>query len=144
VKKLTAIVAVVLIATSSLRSDPPPDEAKAIQGSWTPVVFQLAGKSSVAGKRLQYYRLTLTDEKYVLKSPGANEEGTLVLRPDKNPKEMDIIGTAGPSKGKTYLAIYQLVGSQLYICYDLSGKQRPVEFRAKADSTSLFAIYRRE
>ena len=35
---------------------------------------------------------------------------------------MDITGTNGPNKGKTFLVIYELKGDELRVCYDLSGE----------------------
>ena len=57
---------------------------------------------------------------------------------------MDITGTEGPNKGKTFQAIYELDGDTLKVCYDLSGKGRPTEFKT-AEGTQLFlVIYTRE
>ena len=57
---------------------------------------------------------------------------------------MDITGTEGPNKGKTFLAVYELDGDTLRICYDLSGKSRPTEFKT-TEGTQLFLVsYKRE
>jgi uncharacterized protein (TIGR03067 family) len=57
---------------------------------------------------------------------------------------MDIEGTKGPNKGKTILAIYELKDDTLRICYDLSGKKHPKEFKTK-EGTQLFLVeYKRE
>ena len=57
---------------------------------------------------------------------------------------MDVIGTDGPNKGKTFLAIYELEGDMLRICYDLAGKTRPTAF-ATEQGTKLFLVrYRRK
>jgi uncharacterized protein (TIGR03067 family) len=52
---------------------------------------------------------------------------------------MDIIGTDGPNKGKTFLTIYERDGETLRVCYELSGKSRPREFKT-AEGTQLFLV----
>jgi hypothetical protein len=54
------------------------------------------------------------------------------------------VGTDGPNKGKTFLAIYELDKDSLKVCYDLSGKARPTEFKTKPDTTLFLVTYTRE
>jgi uncharacterized protein (TIGR03067 family) len=63
--------------------------------------------------------------------------------PDASPKAMEVTGTAGPNKGKTFPAIYELIGDTLTVCYDLSGKARPSEFKSKAGTHLFLATYKR-
>jgi uncharacterized protein (TIGR03067 family) len=56
---------------------------------------------------------------------------------------MEITGTAGPNKGKTFSAIYELQGDTLKICYDLTGKARPTEFKSKAGTQLFLATYKK-
>ena len=72
------------------------------------------------------------------------DEGTLKLKPKAKPKEMDIIGTDGPNKGKTFLAIYERDGDTLRICYDLGGESRPTEFKTKEGTKQFLVTYKRE
>ena len=67
------------------------------------------------------------------------DNGTVKLNPSVKPKALDITGTEGPNKGKTILAIYERKGDTLRVCYDLSGKRRPVEFKTTA-GTPLFLV----
>jgi uncharacterized protein (TIGR03067 family) len=142
-KKLIAIFAVLALTASSARADPTEDAAKPLQGTWIPVLFLQAGKQTLSPQRMALFRLTITKNKFVLSAPDGNEEGTNVLRPDKEPKEIDITVTAGPSKGRTFLGIYEVINGQYWICYDVTGKQRPSEFRALSDGSTLLAVYRR-
>lgn len=43
-----------------------------------------------------------------------------------------------------FLAIYELDGDTLRVCYDLSGKARPSEFKTKAETQLLLFTYKRE
>jgi uncharacterized protein (TIGR03067 family) len=57
---------------------------------------------------------------------------------------LDIIGTDGPNKGKTFLAIYERDGDTLRICYDLSGKNRPKDFKSPEGTQHFLVTYKRE
>ena len=89
-------------------------------------------------------KLVVKDDKYTATVGSQVDQGTIKLNPATKPKEMDITGTEGPNKGKTILAIYQRDGDTLRVCYDLSGKNRPKEFKTK-EGTQLFLVtYKRE
>ena len=62
----------------------------------------------------------------------------------KSPPEMDIVGSKGPNQGKKIPAIYELNGTTLKICYDLSGKSRPKEFKTTPDSQLFLVEYKRQ
>ena len=71
------------------------------------------------------------------------DEGTAKLDSSKTPKTMEITGTDGPTKGKPLLAIYKIDGDSLTICYDLSGKAYPTEFKSKPDTKLFLVEYKR-
>ncbi len=121
--------------------DAPKDETK-VDGTW------LATKAEMSGKKLpkkvtESLKLTLKKGEYevVAESP---DRGTVTYNNSPDPKEMDIKGTEGPNKGKTYLAIYELKDDKLTICYDLSGEARPTEFKTKPDTKLFLVTYERK
>jgi uncharacterized protein (TIGR03067 family) len=65
------------------------------------------------------------------------EAATLKLDPSKTPKTFDSTVTAGPNKGKVYLAIYEISGDTLKVCYDEEGKKRPTEFKGETGAQTL-------
>jgi uncharacterized protein (TIGR03067 family) len=87
--------------------------------------------------------LELTDGKYKLTGAERPDEGTWSLHPDKKPLGIDVNGTDGPNKGKTLLAIVELRGDKLRICYDLSGKTRPTKFESRRKTLLFLAEYKR-
>jgi uncharacterized protein (TIGR03067 family) len=135
---LTLVLSVVQAARCADAKD-----SDVIQGTWLASTAELAGKPFPDEAR-QSIKLTLKDGKYAV-SVGKNaDQGTVKLKPSAKPKAMDITGTEGPNKGKTIPAIYELDGDTLRICYDLSGKKRPTEFRT-TEGTQLFLVtYKRE
>jgi uncharacterized protein (TIGR03067 family) len=119
------------------------DDDKKVQGTWKPVTAELAGKP-FPDEVLKTMKLVVTDGKYTVTVGEQTDEGTVKLDPAKDPKAMDIEGTKGPNKGKMFPAIYELKDDTLRICYDLSGKARPKEFKTKADTQLFLVEYRRE
>jgi hypothetical protein len=49
---------------------------------------------------------------------------------------------SGLFKGKTFLAIYELNGDTLRICYDLTGKVRLTEFKTRKGEPLFLATYK--
>ena len=113
-----------------------------MDGTWKPLSAELAGEKFPQAV-LDTMKLILKDGKYTVDVGGKSDEGTVAHDPAKSPKTMDIKGTDGPNKGKTFLCIYELKGDELRICYDLSGKSRPTEFATKADTKLYLVTYRK-
>jgi uncharacterized protein (TIGR03067 family) len=121
------------------------DENKMIEGTWILVAAELGGqkvpdkglRDAAAGEAAG--KLILSDGRYTYQ----NDRGTYKISPTENPKAMDITGTEGPNHGKTFLAIYELTGDSLRICYDLGGSTRPSEFTTRAGTHQFLAVYKR-
>jgi uncharacterized protein (TIGR03067 family) len=116
------------------------EDSKKMEGTWLPIEAELGGQK-FPDEVLKTIKLTLGDGSYTV---NVIDKGTVKLEPTKKPKAMDIVGTEGPNKGKTIPAIYELQGDTLRICYDLSGKNRPTEFKTEKDSKQFLVSYKRE
>ena len=123
--------------------DAPKDDRKIVQGTWLPVSAELAG-TKWGDEILKTMKLTLKDERYVVKVGENTDKGTYTLDAKKKVKEMDIKGTEGPNKDKTFLTIYELKDDTLKVCYDLGGKNRPTEFKTKENTQLFLVTYKRE
>lgn len=117
-------------------------QSKALDGTWRPQSAELAGKK-FPEEVLKNWKLTLEGEKYTVEISGQIDKGTVKIDPKATPATMDITGVEGPNKGKTFPAIYELKDETLRICYDLSGKQRPTEFKTVADTQQFLVHYQR-
>ncbi len=141
-RKLFATL-VMVVSISSLAWG---DDAKkdTLDGTWLPSSAELGGKKFPDEAR-KSIKLVIKDDKYtVTVEKQGTDEGTVKLMPSATPKAMDITGAKGPNKGKTFRAIYEHKGDTLRVCYDLSGKERPTEFKTK-EGTLLFLVeYKRE
>jgi uncharacterized protein (TIGR03067 family) len=133
----------ICVCAGPSRGDDVTDATKKIQGSWKPVAAELGGKP-FPDSILKTMQLVLTDGNYIVTVGAGRDEGTVKLDPAKEPRAMDIVGTSGPNRGKKIPAIYELTDDTLRICYDLSGKARPKEFKTKADTQLYLVEYKRQ
>jgi uncharacterized protein (TIGR03067 family) len=115
---------------------------KQMDGTWKPQTAELAGQK-YPQKILDTMKLVIKGEGYLVEVGGHTDEGRTKIDPAKSPRTIDITGTKGPNEGKTFLAIYELDGDELKVCYDLSGKSRPTEFATKPDTPLFLVHYRR-
>ena len=141
VGKLLLLASVGFLAFMPFKNYPMEDDRKRIEADWIPVSFELSGQK-LPEAAFKNTKLILADGRYTYQ----NDQGTYKLvsvEDAKSPKAMDITGTNGPNQGKTFLAIYELTGDTLRICYDLSGQTRPKEFTTKAGTKEFLATYKR-
>lgn len=115
---------------------------KPLQGMWKVTAAELGGRP-LGGDFMRTTKLTIQGDRYTVMAESP-DKGTLKVDASQSPKTMDVIGGEGPNKGKTILAIYEIKGDTLRICYDLSGKSRPTEFKSKPDTPLFLATYQRE
>ena len=118
------------------------DVSKKLIGTWQ-LTKGVVGGNSLPEAAVKGIRLELTDGKYTLTGAESPDEGTWKLHPGKKPLGLDVKGTDGPNKGKTFLAICQLNGDKMKVCYDLSGKERPTKFESKKNTLLFLAEYKR-
>jgi uncharacterized protein (TIGR03067 family) len=114
-----------------------------MDGTWLPSSAEIGGKKFPDEVR-KSIKLVIKGDQYTVTVGKLVDKGTVKLNPAAKPKEMDITGTDGPNKGKTFLAIYERDGDTLRVCYDLSGMNRPTEFKTKEDTQLFLATYKRE
>lgn len=130
------VAAVLVVCSSAAWSDDAKDAA--IEGTWVPSAAELGGKKFPDEVR-KTIKLEIKGDQYTATVGTKPDRGTCKLNPSAKPKALDITGTEGPNKDKTILAIYERNGDTLRICYDLSGKSRPAEFKTTA-GTQLFLV----
>ena len=114
-----------------------------LNGTWKPVEVELGGVK-LPEAAFAAWRLELDKGKYALKGAESPDSGTYAVDAAKKPATMDVTGVDGPNKGKTYPCIYELKGDTLRICYDLSGKKRPSEFRTEKQTKLYLVTYKKE
>jgi len=134
---LSVLLVVVGVANGDQAAD-----LKALEGTWSPVDFKIGGKAGVP-ESIKDFKLTIAGATYSLATGKQTDKGTLKLDDKATPKGMDVVGTDGPNKGNTLLAIYKIDGDKLTICYALDGKVRPTAFESTQENGWLLATYQR-
>ena len=121
------------------------NDAKSLQGTWTPIKAELAAQP-MPDVVLKTITLKIGDGDYTVTVAGeaAPDQGTWTIDPAATPKRLTISSVKGPNAGKTLLAIYELDGDTLRVCYDLSGMERPAEFKTAAGSQLYLVTYTRQ
>ena len=115
-------------------------------GVWKPKGAMLGGVL-LPPPALNAITLRIDKDKYEVTVVGEDhsDKGTFTLDETTTPKRMTITSTAGPNKGKTFLAIYEIKNADaMRVCYDLSGKEFPKEFKAPKDTELYLVGYRRQ
>jgi len=141
VKVSICAAAVVITALTAMGGDK--SAAGSVEGDWAPVKAELAGQP-MPETVLKTIQLNLYKGKYNVLVAGQPDKGTYSLDVSTKPKSMDIKGTEGPNTGRSFPAIYELEGETLRICYDLSGKQRPAEFKSLPGTRLYLVTYKRK
>ncbi|MFL5328779.1 MAG: TIGR03067 domain-containing protein [Gemmataceae bacterium] len=117
-------------------------ELQALAGKWQATSMEFGGRKS-PDDQVKNITLTIDGDKYTVPiTAEATDKGTIKLDKKDKLKTMDITGTDGPNKGKTILAIYELEGDSLKVCYALDGDKRPTEFKA-GEGKLLLITYKR-
>jgi len=135
-------VGILLAPLSVVLGDDAKKDESTINGTWKATSAELSGKK-FPKEAAEGITLTLKNGEYDVEAESP-DHGTVKYDDSAKPKEMDIKGTEGPNKGKTFLAIYELSGDKLKICYDLSGETRPTEFKTQPNTKLFLVTYERK
>jgi uncharacterized protein (TIGR03067 family) len=140
-RQFVALALVLSLLSSAWSGDAKDD--RALDGTWLALAAELGGKPFPDEVR-KAIKLVVKDGKYTVTVGKQVDQGTVKLNPSAKPKELDITGSDGPNKGKTFLAIYERDGDTLRVCYDLGGMGRPTEFKTEAGTPRFLVTYKRE
>lgn len=119
------------------------DDVKLMEGTWLPASAELSGKELPEEVR-KIIKLVLKGDTYTVTVGDQPDEGKVKVDATKKPKTLDITGTKGANMGKTMLAIYEVNGDTLRVCYDMSGKAYPKDFKTTPDSQLFLVTYKRQ
>ena len=145
---LRALSLTAYAATEPVDSPPPidqqtRDDQQALQGEWVPIKAELAGQL-VPEAVLKTISLKLTKTEYEVLVAGKPDKGTWTIDTAAKPKRMKITGVKGPNAGTTFPAIYEFTDNKLRVCYDLSGKKAPEDFKTTAGTKLYLVTYKRK
>jgi uncharacterized protein (TIGR03067 family) len=115
-----------------------------LEGAWVPIAASVAGsRVAVDELRVRYLLLEAGGYRIIDRSNHVVDGGRYLLNEELTPATMDIVGRSGPHAGRTMLAIYELSGDELTVCYDLEGRERPANMQPRDDRLLLRITYTR-
>ena len=139
---LTALCCCVMFTDSrSLAADTPESD-----GVWKVAEAVLMGEP-LPEQIAKAITLTVKGEEYAVTINDAKEQdkGTVTIDAKASPKRMTIKSTFGPNNGKTLLAIYEMKDKDtMRVCYDITGKEFPKEFKSEKGENTYYVEYRRK
>lgn len=113
-------------------------------GIWHPITAVLGGQELPKAIR-EGIVLTLDGQKYSVTVNGTPDKGTCEIDLAAKPAKMKITGTVGPNQGKTLLAIFEVTApDRMRVCYDVTGREFPTEFKSESGTTHYLVEYRKE
>ncbi len=117
-------------------------ELKSLSGKWLVTDVEIDGKKVT--ESFKNLELNLDGSQYAVKMGTQTDQGTISIDTSKKLKTMDITGTEGPNRGKTYLCIYEFKDDTLTICYSLDFKTRPPEMKTQEKSNRMIIVYKKK
>jgi uncharacterized protein (TIGR03067 family) len=112
------------------------DQAKVLDGEWTVVQFERAGKAPPK-EALETLKVTIKDGVLDMRDSKRGEPATFTLNSKKSPAEIDLKFKEGPKNDiiREAVGIYELKDDQLKLAWRKDGT-RPTEFKSIADNRS--------
>ena len=115
-----------------------------LEGTWVPIAADVSGKPLLLGDlRVKYLMLDAGGYSIVDRANRVTDSGRYLVNAAAHPATLDIVGREGPNAGRTMLAIYQLDGDSLTVCYDLEDSERPSSMQPGKDQLLLSITYAR-
>lgn len=140
--RLFGLFAVTMLIAAETGDDAAKKDMEKFQGNWSLISAERDGKKTPEDE-IKKIKLTIQGNRFVLRKDGAVlSEGTMMLDSSKKPKEVAETITAGPNKGKMFLAIYEIDDEKHKICFAAAGKERPTVF--SSGNGQLLQVWRRD
>lgn len=109
-----------------------------------PIAASVAGSAlAVEELRVRYLILSCGGYRIIDRSNRVVDGGHYQVDEARSPPSMDIVGESGPHAGRTMLAVYELRGDELTVCYDLERPERPSNLTPQRDQPLLRITYAR-
>jgi uncharacterized protein (TIGR03067 family) len=119
------------------------EDANLLEGEWSMVSGEASGQALPAESIKTMKRVAKDGVTTITSGETVFFTAKYTIDPTKKPKMIDYTMTAGPTKGKTHLGIYELDGDTVKFCFAAPGKDRPTEFKAPADSERTLSVWKR-
>jgi len=115
-----------------------------LEGAWIPVAANVSGQELLVGElRVKYLVLDGHDYSIIDRTNQIVDRGEYLVDESATPRAIDIVGRDGPNAGRSMLAIFELRGDRLTVCYDLDRADRPNGMEPERDQLLLSITYER-
>lgn len=118
------------------------EDLKLLQGTWSAASAELGGMP-IPASSLQGLKLVIRGNTYTVHVGSIEDEGTITLDTASKLRRMTIKGSKGPTKDQSILALYELTGDQLRICYAMESKAFPTELKSSEKTDLFLVVYKR-
>jgi RNA polymerase sigma-70 factor (ECF subfamily) len=135
------------VGADASREDEAAKDLKTFQGTWSLVSVEVNGKkidAETMKKARHEITLIVKEDKVTLKLRRGDVVGAIKLDPTRKPKAYDTKGTDPEGQTHEAVGIYKFEGDMLTVCYVPTGKDRPTEFKADADSGAVVQVFKRD
>ncbi len=114
-----------------------------LSGDWVPHEMIINGKPAPE-QFMTSIKLNIKDKKYFTLIGDLTDVGELAIDLSGEIMAMDLKGTEGPNKDKTYPTIFRFKDDKLVICYNVvDGGERPEKFESSAGTMMVLTTYKR-
>jgi len=115
-----------------------------LEGTWAPIAASVSGKELIVAElRVKYLVLDGHDYNIVDRSNQVVDRGEYLVNDSARPWTIDIVGRDGPNAGRSMLAIFELTGDRLTVCYNLESGARPGDMQPENGQMMLSITYER-
>lgn len=136
-QSLALVAAALALAANGDKGGKPVTDQERIQGTWRLVSGERQGKA-LPEEAVRDVTLTFAADRLTTRSKGRATEAQFTLRPDANPKAIDLDMGGAVGRG-----IYLLAGDDLKIAHGEVGDPRPSGFVAEEGGTLTILVLKR-
>jgi uncharacterized protein (TIGR03067 family) len=119
-----------------------PRDIDLLQGSWSIQSLTMEG-FDVPASMFANASIVVRANRFTSLGMGITYEGALELDSSASPRQLNMLFDAGPEKGNTNLAIYELTGDTWKLCLATRGSVRPTAFASTPGSGIALQVLHR-
>jgi uncharacterized protein (TIGR03067 family) len=149
--RLSVFLLLLLVSTCDAEDKESPEFPKSQQGEWLATAIEFNGQSppndivrkfkvTIKAKSIVIGAIEFKDDKFT--GEGEPMEFGITHHPSSKPNGIDLTFKNGNEQIRM-LGIYAVDGDQLKLCWQHDGKERPTEFKAKAEPSGMMVILKR-
>jgi uncharacterized protein (TIGR03067 family) len=118
--------------------------AATLHGTWIPIAADISGHDlDITEMRVARLIIDARGYRIVDRTERTVDAGTYEIGEPRSFRTLDLCGVEGPYAGRRLLALVELDGDRLCVCYDLESAERPSGWLAQGEQLLLSVTYAR-